>query len=126
MLDVARMTIVAQVFSHLLVGEGATEPGIPPEPHGHERDEPCGDKKQDAVAGGHAGTLGAGFSSRIGFSRSSLGHGCSGWSLVPGWRTTATPPIGNYTSIDDVRVEHTVLFQVVGEGVLGEQGSLDC
>jgi hypothetical protein len=48
-LDVARLLVVVEVLSELLVGEMAAKPGIPPEQKRHEDDEPSGDEEENLL-----------------------------------------------------------------------------
>ena len=107
MLDVAGVLVVLQVFGDLLVREMAPEPSVPPEEKGHEHQQPSGDEKEQAVAGRHAVPgLGGWFCDEI-----ARGCGIGGQE----WK---------YTLVDHVGVEHAWLFQVMGNGVLREERSL--
>src|SRR5690242_21474632 len=53
-LDVARALVIAEVFGDLFVRKLAAEPGIPPKEEGKQHDQPRGEIKKQARAGGHA------------------------------------------------------------------------
>src|SRR5713101_3378298 len=54
MLDVAGMLLVLQILGDSVVGELASEPGVPPEQEGHEDNQPCRHEKQETIPRGHA------------------------------------------------------------------------
>src|SRR5260370_24109916 len=53
MLDVTRMLFVRQVCADLVVGELASEPGVPPEEERHEDDQPGSKEKERTIARRH-------------------------------------------------------------------------